>query len=159
IGGRHPDRAAAMLPVVLAIFPGLVARLADTRDRVGAPRLLAGVEIGGIDPAADAEFAAGRSDDGGVADDQRRQRHRLAQRRLRTLALPPLLAGVAVDGEDASVEGDRDDLVLPQRDTAVVDAAAGDVACPHAVDAGIELPFDRTLAAAADVDGVDRAPA
>src|SRR5262249_4243125 len=103
VGGRHPDRPAAVLPVVLAILPGLMAGLAHAWNRVRAPRLLAGVEVGGVDPAADAEFAPGRSDDGEIADDQRRHRHRFAHSRLSCLAFPYLFAGGAVEGEDAPV--------------------------------------------------------
>ena len=50
-------------------------------------------------------------------------------------------AGCLVHREHAAVERDRDHLVLPQGDAAIVDAAAGDVACPGAVDARIELPL------------------
>src|SRR6202011_3137774 len=59
----------------------------------------------------------------------------------------------------AAVERNRDDLVLPQRDATIVDAAAGDIAGPHAAAAGVELPLDLALAAALDVDCVNRAPA
>src|SRR5208282_4556458 len=55
-------------------------------------------------------------------------------------------------GEHAPVEGDRDHLVLPQRDAAVVDAAAGDVTGPRAVGAGIHLPLDGALPAGGQVD-------
>ena len=158
VGRGLPDRSAAVLPAVLAVLPGLVAGLAGARDGVGAPGLLAGVEIGAVDPAADAEFAAGRADDGDVADDQRRQRDGFGNRRVGHLALPDHLAGGLVERKHPAVERDRDHLVLPQRDAAVVDAAAGDVAGPGAIDAGIELPADHAALAAGDVDGVDRAP-
>src|SRR5712671_1061935 len=126
-----------MLPAVLAVLPGLVAGFADARDRKGAPRLLTGIEVGRVDPAADAEFAAGRPDDGKITYDQRRERHSFAKRRLRRLALPCEFAGCAVDRENAPVERDRDHLVLPQGDAAVVDATARHIASPHAIDAGI----------------------
>src|SRR6266851_775445 len=117
-----------MLPAVLAVLPGLVAGLADARDREGAPRLLAGIEVGGVDPAADTEFAAGRADDGEIADDQRGERHGLSQCGLGCLTFPHDLAGGPVKREDAAVEGDRDHLVLPQGNAAIVDAAASNVA-------------------------------
>ena len=120
---------------------------------------LAGVEVGRLDIAADAELAAGGADDGEVADDQRRHGQGFAERRIGDLALPHDFAGRLVDGEHAAVERDRDHLVLPQRDAAVVDAAAGDVAGPGAVGAGIHLPLDGALLAGGDVDGIDRAPA
>src|SRR5262245_26388621 len=70
IGGSFPDRRPAVLPAFLAVLPGLVAGLAGTRDRVGAPDALPGVEIGAVDEAADAVFAAGGADDGHIAHDQ-----------------------------------------------------------------------------------------
>src|SRR5262249_46505328 len=151
IGRGLPHRAAAMLPAVLAILPGVVARLTGARDREGAPHLLAGVEVGAVDVAADAELAAGRADDRDVAHHQRRQGDRLAETRLGHLALPHHLAGRLVGGDQPTVEGDRDDLVLPQRDAAIVDAAAGDVARPGAVGAGIHLPLEGSLTAAGSV--------
>ncbi len=125
---------------------------------VGAPQRLAGVEVGRLDEAADAEFAAGGADDGDVADDQRRNGENLGVCGVGDLALPHDFAGRLVDGEHAAVEGDRDDLVLPQGDAAVVDAAAGDVASPGSISAGIHLPLDGALLAAGDVDRIDRAP-
>src|SRR5262249_18389036 len=93
VGRGLPDRAAAVLPAVLAILPGLVAGLAFARDGVGPPCGLAGVEVGRFDIAADAELAAGGADDGEVADDQRRDRQRFADRGVGDLALPNHLAG------------------------------------------------------------------
>src|SRR6266852_163833 len=136
-----------MLPALLAVLPGLVAGLAGARDRVGAPGRLAGVEIGRLDEAADAEFAAGGAHDGEVADDERRNGERLADRRIRDLALPDDFTRRLVDREHAPVERDGNHLVLPQRDAAVVDAAAGDVTGPGAVGAGVHLPFDNALLA------------
>src|SRR6202011_2927018 len=96
IGRGFPDRAAAVLPTVLAVLPGLVAGLAGARDGVGAPRHLAGVEVGRLDIAADAELAAGGADDREIADDERRGCQRLADRRLGDLALPYDFAGCLV---------------------------------------------------------------
>src|SRR5262249_24135436 len=78
IGRCHPPGGAAVFPAPFAVFPGLVAGLAGAGDGVGTPGLLAGVEIGRVHPAADAEFAAGRADDREVANDERGERHRLA---------------------------------------------------------------------------------
>src|SRR5262249_37164949 len=121
VGGGLPDRGAAVLPALLAVLPGLVAGLAGAGNRIGAPGLLAGVEIGAVDPAADAELAAGRADDRNVADDQRSQRQRLGDGGISDLALPDHLAGGLVQREQPAIERDRDDLVLPQRHAAVVD--------------------------------------
>src|SRR5712691_9021870 len=159
VGGGFPDRAAAVLPALLAVLPGLVAGLASARDGVGAPERLAGVEIGRVDIAANAIFAAGGADDRDVADHQRRKCDRLGDGGVGDLALPDLLSGRLVEREHPPVEGDRDNLVLPQRHAAVVDAAAGDVARPGAVDLWIEAPAHRAPGAAADIDGIDPAPA
>src|SRR5499427_6805137 len=159
IGRSHPHRSAAVFPALLAVFPGLVAGLARARDGVGTPCLLAGVEIGRVDPAADAEFAAGRADDRAVANDERGERHSLAQGWLRHLALPKLFAGRPVERKDTAVQGNRDDFVLPQRDAAIIDAAARHIAGPGAVDPGIEFPLDLALLPARYIDCVDGAPA
>jgi len=79
-----------VLPAVLAVLPAVVAGLAGARNGVGAPDLLAGVEVGGVDPAPDAELAAGRADDGKIAHDQRRDGQRLGDRGIGDLALAPL---------------------------------------------------------------------
>src|SRR5436853_6932102 len=78
IGGSLPVRAAAMLPAILPVLPGLDPGLALARDRVGAPELLAGIEVGAVNESPDAELAAGRPDDCHVPDDQGRERERLA---------------------------------------------------------------------------------
>src|SRR5712691_10938687 len=140
-----------MFPALLAVLPGLVAGLAGARDGVGAPNLLAGVEVGAINEAADAVFAAGGADDRHVAHYQRRERKRLGDVGVGDLAFPDLLAGRFVEGEQAAVERDRDDLVLPQRHAAVVDATAGDIAGPGLVGLRIELPAEHALLAARDI--------
>src|SRR5262249_40287955 len=101
VGRGLPDRAAAVLPALLAVLPallaflpGLVAGSAGAGNGVGAPCRLAGVEVCRLDEAADAELAAGRADDGEVADDERRDGQRLADGGLRDLALPDHFAGL-----------------------------------------------------------------
>src|SRR6266436_6169116 len=158
VSGGLPDRSPAVLPALLAILPGLVAGFARARDRVGAPGGLAGVEVGRLDEAANAEFAARSAHDGKVADDQRRDGERLADGRVRDLAFPDHFAGRLVDGEHAPIERDGNHLVLPQRHAAVVDPAAGDVAGPGAVGAGIHLPLDDALLAGSDIDRINRTP-
>src|SRR5262249_22168928 len=118
-----------------------------------------GIEVGAVDEAADAVFTAGSTDDRHVAHDQGRERQRLGDRRVGDLALPGDLAGGLVGGDEPAIERDRDHLVLPQRDAAVVDAAAGDVAGPGLVGLGIHAPLDGSLFAVRHVDGIDRAPA
>src|SRR5258708_21465438 len=148
-----------MLPALLAVLPGLVAGFAGARDRVGAPGRLAGVEIGRLDEAADAEFAPGGADDSEVADDQRRDGERLANGGVGDLAFPHHFARRLVDREHAPVKRDGNHLVLPQCDAAVVDAAASNVAGPGAVSAGIHLPLDDALLAAGVVDRIYATPA
>src|SRR5262249_54528468 len=120
VGRGLPDRGAAVLPALLAVLPGLVAGLAGARNGVSAPDLLAGVEVGAIDKAADSEFAAGGADDGDVAHDQRCCGYGLGNCRVGDLTLPGDLAGRLVDGNEPAVEGDRDHLVLPARAASVV---------------------------------------
>ena len=148
-----------MPPALLAVLPGLALWLPGTGDRVGAPSSLAGVEVGGLDEAANAVFAASGADNGEIANDQRRNGQRLTQSGIDDLALPHDLAGRLVDGEHSPVQRDRDHLVLPQRNAAVVDAAAGDVTRPGPIGAGIHFPFDDAFLAAGDVDGIHRPPA
>src|SRR5262249_21127593 len=88
VGRGFPHRAAAVLPALLAVLPRLVAGLAHARDGIGAPDLLAGVEVGAVDPAANAELAAGIADDGDIADHERSKRERLGDGRVGDLALP-----------------------------------------------------------------------
>jgi hypothetical protein len=66
---RSPYRAAAVLPVVLAVLPRLVAGFAGARKWC-RPSDLAGVEVGRFDESADAEFAARGPHDRKIADDQ-----------------------------------------------------------------------------------------
>src|SRR5262249_47315993 len=159
VGRRLPDRGAAVAPALLAVLPGLVAGLAGTRNRVGAPDLLPGIEVGRVDPAADAIFAAGGARDREVADDQRRGGERLGDGGIGDPAFPHPFARGLVDREQAAIERDRDHLVLPERHAAVIDAAAGDVAGPSLVGLGIELPAEHAFLAAGRIDRIDRAPA
>src|SRR5262249_20835184 len=154
-----PHRAAAVLPALLAVLPGLVAGLVDAGNGVGAPRGFAGVEVSRLDIAADAELAPCGADNGEVADDQRSDRQRLAERGFGDLAFPDDFAGRLVDGEHAAVQCHRDHFVLPQGDAAVVDAAARNIAGPGTVGAGVHLPLDRALLAGGRVDRIDRTPA
>src|SRR5262245_58894121 len=148
-----------MLPALLAVLPGLVAGLAGARNRIGAPQPLPGVEVGALDEAADAVLAAGGADDRDVAHNEGSMRERLADRRIGDLALPDLLSGRLVDREQPAIERNGNDLVLPERHAAIVDAAAGDVRRPGAIGLRIELPAQRGLLAAGDIVGIDHTPA
>ena len=78
VGGRVPDRGAALAPRVAG--PRVVAGLAWRRDRVEAPSLLARLRVERGDVAADPHVAAGRADDHFVLDDVRRHRDRVELR-------------------------------------------------------------------------------
>src|SRR5262249_40195758 len=99
VGRGLPHRAAAVLPAVLAVLPGLVAGLAGAGNRIGTPERLAGVEVSRFDKATDAEFAAGSADDRHVADHQRRNGENLGVCGIGDLALPYGLASRLIDGE------------------------------------------------------------
>src|SRR5262249_15552130 len=98
IRGSLPDRPPAVLPALLTVLPGLVAGLAGARDGVGAPDLLTSIEIGPVDPAANAVFTAGATNDRNIAHDQRRRGQRFGDCRIGDLALPGNLTGRLVDG-------------------------------------------------------------
>src|SRR5262249_13672059 len=151
VGRGLPARRAAVLPA-------FVAGLAGAGDGIGAPDALSGVEVGAVDEAADAVFAASGADDRHVTHDQRCRGQRLGDRRIGDLALPDDLAGGLVDGNQPAVERDRDHLVLPQRNATVVDTAAGDVTRPGLVGLGIHAPLEGALLSVRYVGGVDRAP-
>src|SRR5439155_16706797 len=146
--GSLPHRRAAVLPAFLAVLPGLVAGLARAGNSIGTPELLPGIEVGAVDEAADAVFAAGRAGDCHVAHDQRCRSDGFGDTRIGDPAFPDLLAGRLVDREQPAVERDRDHLVLPQGDATVIDAAAGDIAGPGLVGLRIEFPAEGALLAA-----------
>jgi hypothetical protein len=95
-----------VLPVVLAVLPGLVAGLAGAGNCKCPPSLLSSVEVSRVDPAADAGFAASRADNSEIANDERGKRDGLAKRRLRGFAFPNLFSSFAVACKDTAVERD-----------------------------------------------------
>src|SRR2546427_1506709 len=68
---REPHGNAARLPGVAR--PGVVTRLARTRDRVGLPRRFPVARVEGGDVAADAELAARGADHDLALGDERSQ--------------------------------------------------------------------------------------
>src|SRR5204863_7128286 len=88
VGCGLPDRTATVPPALLAVLPGLVAGLAGAGDGVGAPEALAGVQVGALDEAADAVFAASGTDDRHIAHDQRGERDCFSDAGIGDLALP-----------------------------------------------------------------------
>ena len=163
VGGRvvaagHPGRAAARRGRVLGAAPRLHLRIGLARDRVRPPDLLLRRQVRRREPAADAELAAGDAGDRHVLHDQRRPGDRLALVGIGDLPLPDDLAGLLVRRDQAAVQRVGDHEIAPQRDAAVVDAAARDGAGPVVVGLRVHLPDQRAFAAVC-VDLVDRAPA
>src|SRR5262249_30103310 len=132
VDAGRPRRRAAILPGVAG--PGLVARLARPRDRVGRParRSRSGVE--GLDEAADAELAAGDAGQDDVFDDERRAGDAVSVLPVDHPRLQHDVAVVAVERDQARVHRADEYQVAPQRDAAVVRAAA-----VHALDVFAEL--------------------
>src|SRR5262249_49426947 len=106
----RPDRAAAAVPGVVAVLPGLVAGLTLGRNGVELPLLLARSQVGRGNEAADAIFGTGNTGHGLVLGDQRRHRDGLGDRWIGNLLLPSGRARLLVDGEHAAVERGGDDL-------------------------------------------------
>ena len=149
-----------MHPAILAVLPGLIARLTLARNGESPPSLLAGVQISGIIPAADTEFATSSASHSDVVHNERSSRDCFANGRLTNLTFPDQFASGFADQENTAVETDRNDLVFPQRNTAVVDAAAGHVTRPSAISAGIHFPHNAAVThASLAIDRIDRTPA
>jgi hypothetical protein len=113
IGRGLPDRPAAVAPVLVAAFPGLIAGFAGAGDRViiSAPGCFSGVEIGRLDETPNPVFTAGSPHDGEVADDERSDGN--AQGGVSDLPLLGHFASRLVYGEHAAIERDGDDFVPP----------------------------------------------
>ena len=119
-----PGRAAAELPGVA--LPGFVAGLAGSRNRIGAPQMLAGLRIPAVDEVAGAELGAGNTGDHHTVGDQRRDRHRIAGLEIDGILAPQLLAGLRIERDDIGVERGAEDLAVVDRGAAIDDAAAHD---------------------------------
>ncbi len=146
----HPHRAAADLPGVVLVLPGLAAGLARRRDDVFAPFELAGRRVERGDPVAHAAVAAGRADDDLVLHRERRGGE-LHVRLVVEVGLPHDLAGFLVGADDARRVARRgDDEIAPQRSAAVRQR--------HLLLARIHAPEDAAGFARAAVDLVEHAP-
>ena len=162
VGDAIPGRAAAAgLPPVAA--PGLrrhgkLGLLEALRRITGhappAPQLLARVSAVGRQVAALLELRTGLADEDATVGDARRAGDRQPFGRIGGLDFPDLLAGPGVHGEQPAVQRAPDDLALPDRDTAVDDAAAQ----LHRVFAGhVRVVLPQPLAGLR-IEGVDLAP-
>src|SRR4029077_6762608 len=156
VGSGLPQAAAAGLPGVVLVLPGLAAGLARLRDRVPAPQLIAGARVERRKPAAGAGVAgAVRYEDLAFGRKRCRAEAFLAAKLigLGDLFVPHDLAAVAVDRNHAAVRQVGDNEVFPQRDA----SRLGNVA--FMLDAGVRNPHELAVIAAAYVDLVDRPPA
>src|SRR5262245_49170578 len=135
VGAGHVERAAAGLPGVLLVLPGLAAGLAGGGDDEGLPLLLAGLGIEAGKPVAHAIVAAGGADHDCVLERERRGRE-FEVGLVAVLFVPDDLAGLRVGRDDAPViAGDRDHEIAPQGNAAIT---------VRSLLAGIHLPDDAT---------------
>src|SRR5207253_1132162 len=156
VGAGLPQAAAAGLPGVVLVLPGLAAGLAGLRNRIPAPQLVAGLGVERRDPAARPRVARAVGDDHlAFGGDRRGGKPLLAAEFVDAgdLLVPDDLAGVAVERDHAAVGQDRDHQILPQRD------AAGLRPVALVADARLAGPDKLALVGCAGVDLVDRAPA
>ena len=98
VGAGDPHCAAADLPGVVLVLPGLAAGLARRRNDVFVPEYFAGRGIEPCDPVAHAAVAAGGTDDDLVPDGERRGGD-LHVGLIVQVGLPHHLAGVLVGGD------------------------------------------------------------
>ena len=113
---RHPHRRPAGAPGIA--WPGVVPRLAGTRDGVGLPDLGPGVGVERRDEAADAPFAARDTHHHLAVDDQRGHRHVVAGAVVLHRLFPHDVARDGVERDHERVGGGQVDLVVPQPDPA-----------------------------------------
>src|SRR6266571_4403938 len=156
VGAGLPDAAAAGLPGVVVVFPGLAARVAGLRHDVPAPQFLAGPDLERRDPSARSAVARAVLDDDLAVGDQRSRKKFFLSAEFGLAGdhlVPHDLAVVAVDRDDPSVRQVGDHELLPESDA----ARARDVALM--LHARIAYPDEFSLAGIARVDLVDGAPA
>ena len=101
--------------------------LARPGNRVEAPQFLAAGRIEGRDEAADAEVAAGGTDDQLVLDDLRRDGESVAGfgPRAGDGDIPERPSALRIDREEMAVDGAHEQTLAQDRDTAVHASAAG----------------------------------
>ncbi len=122
----HPRGAAAAGDRIGALRPRVAAGFTRRRHRVVAPDARAGGRIVGIDEAARGVFAARDPHDHLVADDERRQRRRVAHLVVGEHDVPHHAAGQAVERQQMGVEGDHEQPI-PEHGEAAVDRGRGSV--------------------------------
>src|SRR5262249_55557223 len=119
VGAGDIEGAAAGLPGVVLVLPGLVPRFARSGNGISPPQHVAGPGIERGNPVARSTIATGGADDDFVLERQRRS----GDEHLRAVAqvlVPHDLAGVLVGRDHACVDGgDRDNEIVPERNAAI----------------------------------------
>ena len=142
IGGRRmPYGAAAVLPDLVVLRPGLVAGLAAARDRVERPHELAVVGVERLHAAAHADLGAREARDHEAVVVQRRVRDREAVLPALGLHGPRDRACFGIEGYELSVEPPEKDATGAVGDAAARPAAADDV--DSGIKVGAVRPEDR----------------
>ncbi len=162
VGHRVPHGAAAAAEPPFA-GPGLrrlfelrmlEAVLRVARDRIEAPRELAGRGVVRGQIAADAVLAAAVADQHLALHDARRARDGVRLGAVDRVDLPALLAGTGIERDQPAVEGGKVQRVAPQRDAAIDRVAAG-IAAPGAGNFRVIRP---ELLARPGIERIDHAP-
>ena len=150
IGAGDIESAAAGLPSIDLVFPGLASRFARRGNGEGFPLQFPrrGIERG--DPVAHALIAARGAYQNAVFQRERR-RGKLDLGLVMQVFLPHDLAGLLVGGDDASVLARcRNNKIAPERYTAMA---------PEALLSWVHLPKDAAEFLRAEINLVDGAPA
>ena len=120
---RAPGRAAALLPGVAVLRPGLVARLARRRDGVATPQFLPGLRIPAIEEATSGELAAGHPGNHDAIGHNRCAGGGVALVPVGKFLVPQHLAALHVEGEQMVVDRDAKQPPVVDRRGASVDRA------------------------------------
>src|SRR6202043_3924548 len=108
VGAGDVEGAAAGLPGVVLVLPGLAARIAGGGDRIGLPLRVAALGIERHDPIAHPLVAARGADDDRILERERSGVERHVGLIVQVL-VPDDLSGLLVGRDDAAVlAGDRD---------------------------------------------------
>src|SRR5262249_14434188 len=120
IGAGLPEGPGTLLPGIVVVLPGFVARLARRRHAEGPPYDRPGISVESVDRGARTLVDAAAGDDQLVADHQRSAGQR-AVAGLEIVEFDGLghFAGVAIAPDDPAIAGNGNDKVLIQSDAAV----------------------------------------
>ena len=134
------------------VFSGSISMSESGPIGIAAPGQLAGLQIVGADPTANAELAAGDADEHLVLEDERRVGAGLALGRIAVLHRPDDLAGLRVERDQRRVGLMQEDLAV-----GVGEAAVDRVAAHHRNDVRIllGLVFPEDLAVVVEVERED----